>query len=102
MNNAPKNCVRFILSLKCKYPTKNNINVSKPAITTRILPNDFFVEIVYIQNKLPMKKNKPAIAACISLELLYTSNSGMYMCDIPNSSNDIAPIANENVMAVVK
>ena len=56
MSNAAKNCLRFILSLKCKYPTKNNINVSKPAITTRILPNDFFVEIVYIQNKLPMKK----------------------------------------------
>jgi hypothetical protein len=71
-------------------------------MTTRILPNDFFVEIVYIQNKLPMKKSKPAIAALNSLELLYTSNSGVYMCDIPNNNNDVAPIANENVMAVVK
>ena len=67
-----------------------------------MFPNDFFVEMLYIQNKLPMKKSKPAIAAFNSLELLYTSNSGVYMCDIPNSSNDIAPIANENVMAVVK
>ena len=49
-----------------------------------------------------MKKSKPAIAAFISLELLYTSNSGECNCDKNNNTNDVAPIANENMIAVVK
>ena len=59
--------MKFIVSEKYKYPAINNNAVSKPAMIVRMFPIGFFVDMLYIQNTLPKKKNNPAIIALIIL-----------------------------------
>ena len=66
-NNTPPTCMKFIVSEKYKYPAINNNAVSKPAMIVRMFPIGFFVDMLYIQNALPKKKNNPAIIALIIL-----------------------------------
>ena len=81
---------------KYKYPAINNNAVSKPAMIVRMFPIGFFVDMLYIQNALPKKKNNPAIIAVIILGVVIInfvfiiSFSGIIFKNV-NINNDDTP-----------